>query len=165
MWFWPTETKHVDVFTGDRTNNLGSGDEDPAFRRKDHDVSEGRTICGTARCGSKYDRDLGDSTRSARHRSEYTAHSVETCDTFAKSCSTGMPEPDDGSIVSNGTVIGGHDGPAAIRAHCPTLHGGIGRECHDIGATDISHSAHCASVICGGDQGEFTLVKERAKPH
>jgi hypothetical protein len=62
MWFWAAETKHVDVLAGDRANNLGSRDEDPAFWRQDHNVGEGGAVGRTASCWPKHDRNLRDST-------------------------------------------------------------------------------------------------------
>jgi hypothetical protein len=76
-----------------------------------------------------------------------------------------VPQPNDGRVVSNGTVIGSHDGATAICAHRPALHCGIRGERDDIRATDVANSADRTPVICGCDESEFAIVEKGAESH
>ena len=74
------EAQHVDVLAGDRADDVGAGDEDPALGAEDHDVGQRRAVRRAAGGRAEHDRDLRDLARGPGHRGEDPADRVQRHD-------------------------------------------------------------------------------------
>ena len=71
------EAQHVDVLAGDRADDVGTGDEDPALGTEDDDVGEGRAVRRAAGGRAEHHGDLRDGAGGLRHHLEDAAHGVQ----------------------------------------------------------------------------------------
>ncbi len=122
------EALHVDVFAGDRANDVGSGDEDPTVGTEDDDVGERRTVCRATGGGAEHDGDLRDASRRPGHDVEDLADGVQRDDALGEARTAGVPQADDRDLVGQRSRVGRQDDLAALGSHRAAHDGGVGGE-------------------------------------
>ena len=160
----PAEAKHVDVLAGDRADDVGAGDEDPALRPEDHRVGQRRTVGGTAGGGAEHDGDLRDLARRLRHRVEDQPDGLQRQHALGQPGAAGVPEPDDRRLVGHRPLVRLDHDLAALVAHRAAHHGGVGAEGDRVHAVDRADRSQHAAVVVVADQLERARVEERREP-
>ena len=158
------EAQHVDVLAGDRADHVGAGHEDPALGAEDDDVGERRTVRRPAGRRAEHDGDLRHLAGGLRHRVEDLADRVQRQHALGEPGATGVPQPDDGCLVGERTLVGVDHHLAADLAHRPAHDGRVGAERHDMGAVDLADRREHPAVVVGRDQLERAVVEERRQP-
>ena len=156
-----TQPQGVDILTGDATNDVGAGDEDPPVRPKDDDIGECRAVRGTAGCRAEDHADLRNLSRGARHDGEDAADRVQALDAFGQPGAAGVPEADDGDTVGQRTLVRLDDDLAALRPHGAALDGRVAAEDDDGNTAHAPVRREHAAGVLGRERHEGARVDRR----
>ena len=119
------EPQHVDVLAGDRANDVGSGDEDPAFGSQDHNVGERRPVAAPPAAKPSTMEICGTFP-------EAMVMAWKICPTASKDSTpssqpgaAGVPDPENRNLIVERPLVGLNDDFAAVHSHRPAHDGGV----------------------------------------
>ena len=107
------EPQHVDVLAGDRANDVGSGDEDPAFGSQDHNVGERRPVRRATSREAQHDGDLRNLSGGHGHGMEDLPDRIQGQHALSQPGAAGVPDPENRNLIVERPLVGLNDDFAA----------------------------------------------------
>ena len=161
MGLGAAERLHIDVLAGDAAHDIGTGHEDPALRRHDDDIGQGRPVGVAARGEADDDGDLRDVAGGPDHGLENQAHRVQCPHTLSQPGAAGMPDTHDRALLGDGEVIGVDDVLASLDTHGSAHHGAVGTERDGAHTVDGARGGEDAGTVPLVQQFHAVVVEER----